>query len=83
MAGQRDGYTPLVSSPLTGAAVTASPAVLAAAEANGPAQAAKQRRYAALDRHIEPETFQPPTRERLEKLADQRGIDLDAWLATH
>lgn len=82
-AGHRDGYTPLVSSPLTGAAVTASPAVLAAAEATGPAQAAKQRKYAALDRHIEPKVFQPPTRERLEKLADQRGVDLDAWLATH
>lgn len=82
-AGHRDGYTPLVSSPLTGAAVTASPAVVAAAEATGPAQAAKQRKYAALDRRIEPKVFQPPTRERLEKLADQRGVDLDAWLATH
>lgn len=81
-AGHRDGYTPLVSSPLTGA-VTASPAVVAAAEATGPAQAAKQRKYAALDRHIEPKVFQPPTRERLEKLADQRDVDLDAWLATH
>ncbi|MEU0267812.1 SGNH/GDSL hydrolase family protein [Nocardioides sp. NPDC006303] len=82
-AGHRDGYTPLVSSPLTGAAVTATPGVIASAEATGPAQAAKQRKYAALDRHIEPKVFQPPTRERLEKLADQRGVDLDAWLATH
>ena len=24
-----------------------------------------------------------PYAERLEKLADQRGVDLDAWLATH
>ncbi len=82
VAGHRDGYTPLVSTPLTGAAVTATPAVLAAAEATGPAQAAKQQKYAALDRHIEPEVFQPPTRERLQQRADQRGIDLDAWLAT-
>ncbi|MGY0388428.1 SGNH/GDSL hydrolase family protein [Nocardioides sp. WG-D5] len=82
-AGHRDGYTPLVSSPLTGATLTAGPAVIAAAEATGPAQAAKQRTYAALDRHIEPKVFQPPTRERLQKLADQRGVDLDAWLATH
>ncbi|MGH3352432.1 MAG: SGNH/GDSL hydrolase family protein [Nocardioides sp.] len=82
-AGHRDGYTPLVSSPLTGAAVVATPAVIAASEATGPDQAAKQQKYAARDRQIEPKVFQPPTRERLEKLADQRGVDLDAWLATH
>ncbi|WP_246088286.1 SGNH/GDSL hydrolase family protein [Nocardioides albertanoniae] len=82
-AGHRDGFTPLVSPPLTGAATATSPAVIADAEAAGPAQAAKQRTYAARDRHIEPEVFQPPSRELLEKLADERGVDLDAWLATH
>ena len=82
-AGHRDGYTPLVSSPLTGATITATPAVFDSAKAAGPAQAAKQRTYAARDRHIEPEVFQPPSREVLERLAEKRGIDLDAWLANH
>jgi lysophospholipase L1-like esterase len=58
--GHASGYTPLVSPLLTGAGLTVTPAVLAAARAQGPGLAAQQRQYATADRRIEPETFRVP-----------------------
>ncbi len=58
--GHASGYTPLVSPLLTGAGLTVTPSVLAAARAQGPALAARQRHYAAADRSIRPERFGTP-----------------------
>jgi hypothetical protein len=58
--GHASGYTPLVSPLLTGAGVTVTKRVLAAARAQGPALAAQQRHYAAADRSIRPERFGTP-----------------------
>jgi lysophospholipase L1-like esterase len=58
--GHASGYTPLVGPLLTGAGVTVTPAVLAAARDQGPALAAQQRQYAAADRSIVPERFGTP-----------------------
>ena len=59
-AGHSAGYTPLVSPMLTGASLTVTKSVLAAARAQGPALAAQQRHYAAVDRTIRPERFGTP-----------------------
>ena len=59
-AGHSAGYTPLVSPTLTGASLTVTKSVLAAARAQGPALAAQQRHYAAVDRTIRPERFGTP-----------------------
>jgi len=59
-AGHSAGYTPLVSPMLTGAGLTVTKSVLAAARAQGPALAAQQRHYAAVDRTIRPERFGTP-----------------------
>ncbi len=61
-AGHRYGYLPVVSSRLTGTALTASTAVLEAARASGDHLAQQQRRYAGRDKVIEPETFAAPRR---------------------
>ena len=58
--GHASGYTPLVSTLLTGAGLTVTKAVLAAARAQGPALAAQERRYAGADRSIRPERFGSP-----------------------
>ena len=58
--GHASGYTPLVSPLLTGAGLTVTQAVLAAAREQGPALAARQRTYAAADRSIRPERFGTP-----------------------
>jgi len=58
--GHASGYAPLVSPLLTGASLTATQRVLAAARAQGPALAAHQRHYAAADRSIRPERFGTP-----------------------
>ena len=58
--GHASGFTPLVSPLLTGAGLTVTRAVLAQARAQGPALAARQRQYAAVDRSIKPERFGTP-----------------------
>jgi len=58
--GHASGYAPLVSPLLTGASLTVTQRVLAAARAQGPALAAHQRHYAAADRSIRPERFGTP-----------------------
>jgi hypothetical protein len=58
--GHASGFTPLVSPLLTGAGLTVTKAVLAAARAQGPALAAQQRQYAGADRSIKPERFRTP-----------------------
>ena len=58
--GHTSGYAPLVSPLLTGASLTVTQRVLAAARAQGPALAAHQRHYAAADRSIRPERFGTP-----------------------
>ena len=58
--GHASGYTPLVGPLLTGAGVTVTQSVLAAARAQGAALAAQQRQYAAADRSIRPERFGTP-----------------------
>jgi lysophospholipase L1-like esterase len=58
--GHASGYTPLVGPLLTGAGITVTSAVLAAARDQGPALAAQQRQYAAADRSIVPERFGKP-----------------------
>ncbi|GAB4085192.1 hypothetical protein GCM10028784_18220 [Myceligenerans cantabricum] len=77
--GHSGGYTPLVSGVLTGTSVTATGAVLAESQERAAEQAKLQRKYAAVDRTIEPKLFQPPTKARLRELAKERGVDFDAW----
>ncbi|RPF20973.1 SGNH/GDSL hydrolase family protein [Myceligenerans xiligouense] len=79
--GHANGYTPLVSGVLTGASITATKAVVAEAESHAKQQAKLQRKYAAADRKIEPKLFQPPTKAGLRELAEERGVDFDAWWA--
>ena len=83
--GQGSGYTPTVSPVLTGAGFTATAATFRAAAANGDELAAQQRKYAARDAAIEPDTFRAPdlTSPAMRKAARQAGIDLDRWLARH
>lgn len=82
-AGHANGYTPLVSTPLTGAAVAATAAVTRRAAASAPALARQQRRYAARDASIEPEVFRAPDLASLRRVAERKGIDFDRWLARH
>jgi len=59
-SGHASGYTPLVSPMLTGSTVTATAAVVAAAAGSADTLARQQRKYAGVDRSIEPETFRAP-----------------------
>ncbi|HIZ99255.1 MAG TPA: SGNH/GDSL hydrolase family protein [Candidatus Janibacter merdipullorum] len=79
-AGHRDGYTPVVSSPLTGARADVTPATTDRAEASAAEQAERQRGYATEDRTITPKTVRLPDLDSPEmKAAAQRaGVDLDS-----
>jgi len=83
--GQASGYTPTVSPVLTGAAVAATRATVAAALDRADELAAQQRRYAAQDASIEPQQFVAPdvTAPGMRRLARQHGVDYDRWLARH
>jgi lysophospholipase L1-like esterase len=78
VAGHRDGYTPTVSTPLTGSAVAVSKATLTTAAANRDAMARKQRTYAAADSSISPERVLAPdlTSARAKAAAARAGVDL-------
>ena len=82
-SGHASGYTPTVSPQLTGAVVTVSRSVRAAARDAAGAQAALQRTYADADARISPESFQRPDLRSPEvrRAAARHGIDLDRWLA--
>src|ERR1700712_431415 len=78
-SGHASGYTPLVSPKLTGAAVTATAATVAAARAMSSSLAAKQRSYAAEDAAIEPETVKTPNLHDAHALraAKRAGVDVN------
>jgi hypothetical protein len=77
--GHSSGYTPLVSPKLTGAAVTATAATLRAARSSEPTLAARQRKYAATDSAIEPESFTAPDLHsaRALRAAKRAGVDVN------
>jgi lysophospholipase L1-like esterase len=83
--GHASGYTPVVSPLLTGSTVTVTAATLRRARANADTLAAQQRRYAALDAGIEPESVRAPDlgSSSARDAARRAGIDLDRWLARH
>jgi hypothetical protein len=82
--GHSSGYSPVVASQL-GFAARIGAKVLARAKASADDQARLQRRYAAADRRITPESFRVPDMrsQRVRDAAAARGIDLDRWLARH
>ena len=76
--GQSSGYTPVVSPLVTGATVTASPALMTKAAGSSARLAAQQRQYAALDASIAPEEFVAPdlTTPAAKAAAKKAGVDL-------
>jgi len=83
-AGHASGYAPVVGGVL-GFAFNASPALLRAARAQGAELAAQQRKYAGLDRSIEPERFLAPDlhSRAVRQAARAHGINLERWIAAH
>jgi hypothetical protein len=77
--GHSSGYTPLVSPKLTGSTVTATAATLRAARSSESTLATRQRRYAARDSSIEPETFTRPDLHspRALRAAKRAGVDVN------
>ncbi|SFC12993.1 GDSL-like Lipase/Acylhydrolase family protein [Nocardioides terrae] len=80
-SGQSSGYTPLVSTPLTGAALTVTAATRQKAAATAPALAEQQRAYADQDSTIQPEVVRAPDRAQLRRIAKRKGIDFGKWAA--
>lgn len=80
VAGHRDGYTPLVSPTLTGAAVRVTAQTMRLAAESGDEQAAKQRRHTAADRRIAPERVERPdlSSARVKAAAKRAGVDLSS-----
>ena len=78
VAGHRDGYAPLVSTPLTGSAFRVSSVALRTAEQSADRLATQQRRYAAADASISPEQFRTPdlTTAEAKAAAKRAGVDL-------
>ena len=78
VSGHRDGYTPIVSTPLTGGALKVTQATLTKAAGQRDALARKQRTYAAADSLITPEQFRVPdlTSARAKAAAARAGVDL-------
>lgn len=79
-AGHRDGYTPLVSSRLTGLTARVGASTTASADAAAPLQAARQRGYAEQDSAIEPKRVRLPDLDSpaMRKAAARAGVDLDS-----
>jgi lysophospholipase L1-like esterase len=82
--GHSSGYTPVVAARL-GFVARIGARVLARARASADDQARLQRRYAAADRRISPESFGVPDlrSQRVRDAAAARGIDLDRWIRRH
>lgn len=80
VAGHRDGYTPTVSTPLTGSALTVNAATLKRAAASSERLAAQQRTYAAADSTIQPEVVSVPDlgSDRVRAAAAAAGVDLSS-----
>ena len=78
--GHSSGYTPVVSPLVTGATVTASPALMTKAAGSKDRLADQQRRYAAVDRSIAPEVFVLPdlTTPEAKAAAKRAGVDLSS-----
>jgi lysophospholipase L1-like esterase len=78
VAGHRDGYAPIVSTPLTGSAFRVSSTTLRTAELSADRLATQQRRYAAADSTIRPEQFRAPDLTTVEArtAAKRAGVDL-------
>ena len=80
VAGHRDGYAPLVSTPLTGSALKISSTTLRTAEASSTRLADQQKRYAAADSTIEPKAFRAPdlSSPEIRAAAKRAGVDLSS-----
>lgn len=81
--GHANGYAPVVSPGLTGAALRVDPELVSRAVVNGPELAAQQREYAEQDALIEPKQFQVPDLDSPEAKAAWRraGVDLEQFTA--
>lgn len=77
--GHASGYLPTVSPYVTGAALRATAATMAAAADGADALATQQRRWAAADRAIRPEVVRAPDLHSPKALAAARraGVDVD------
>lgn len=77
-AGHRDGYTPVVSAPLTGATAAVNGTTTQRADAAAPQQAERQRGYAARDRTITPKPVRLPDLDspEMRAAAQRAGVDL-------
>src|SRR6476469_4103483 len=82
VTGHANGYTPVVSPLLTGAAVAVTSQVMADSAASGDSQAALQQRYADADRAIEPESIVAPdlSTPAARKAAREAGVDLERFV---
>lgn len=78
--GHSAGYAPLVGTALTGSALAVTSSTVQVAVADGPAQAARQQRHAAVDRGIRPEVFRVPdlTSPQVVAAAARAGVDLSS-----
>lgn len=78
--GHSSGYTPVVSPLVTGATVTATPALMTRAAGSATRLADQQRRYSALDASITPEVFVVPdlTTPEAKAAAARAGVDLSS-----
>lgn len=76
--GHANGYTPLVSAPLSGSTVRVTTAITTAAQESGPAQATLQRKRAALDKTIKPKEVRRPdlSSPKVKAKAKALGIDV-------
>ncbi|KRE42306.1 SGNH/GDSL hydrolase family protein [Knoellia sp. Soil729] len=80
VAGHRDGYTPTVSTPLTGATLTVNARTVQQAVASSERLAAQQRPYATRDASITPKEFHAPdlSSRRVKAAAARAGVDLSS-----
>ncbi len=78
--GHSNGYTPLISTKLVGAAVAVNGAVAARAESSSDTLAKQQRAYAAQDAKIRPEVFVAPdlSSPEVRAAAKRAGVDLNS-----
>ncbi|PRY57572.1 GDSL-like lipase/acylhydrolase family protein [Knoellia remsis] len=80
VAGHRDGYTPVVSTPLTSTTLAVDAATMRKAAASADRLATQQRQYAARDASIEPKEFRLPdlTTPEVKAAAARAGVDLSS-----
>lgn len=76
--GHSAGYTPLVSTALTGSTVAVTATTRSRAAASAEQLAARQRPYAAIDRTITPTSFRAPDLDspQMKAAAARAGVDL-------